>query len=217
MIIRSMLLLALGLWLASAAVAGPARFYKWVDEQGRVHYSDIIPPAAAGQEREVKSPSGQTVQTIEPPPTRQQLEATQRAHDKAMQAERRRRAQEEYDQTLLLTFSSVQEIKTARDNRLRAVTAQVELIRQRLDKLRARLREQRRKAVHIERTGHGDSTPVYAKITQLQQHIDDNDTFIERKLEEQQQIRHEFARDMARYRELMAARVHQAHDPLGKP
>lgn len=217
MITRSMPLLMFGLWLASAVAAGPARFYKWVDEQGRVHYSDTVPPAAAGQERQVKSASGQTVQTIEPPPTRQQLEAKQRAHDKATQAEHRRRAQEEYDRTLLLTFSSAQEIKTARDDRLRAVTAQIELIQQRLDKLQARLREQQRKAVHIERTGQGDPTPVYEEIKQLQQHIDDNGTFIERKLGEQQRIRQEFARDMARYRELMAAREHQAHDPLNKP
>jgi hypothetical protein len=217
MIIRSMSLLVFGLWLANAAAAGPPRFYKWVDEQGQVHYSDTVPPAASGQERQVKSASGQTVQTIEPPPTRQQLEARQRAPDKATQAEHRRHAQEEYDRTLLLTFSSVQEIKTARDDRLRAVTAQIELIRQRLDKLQTRLREQRRKAVHIERTGQGDPTPVYAEIKQLQQHIDDNGTFIERKLGEQQRIRQEFARDMARYRELMAAREHQAHDPLNKP
>ncbi|EAR20839.1 DUF4124 domain-containing protein [Nitrococcus mobilis] len=218
MIIRGMLLLVFGLWLASAAAAGPVRFYKWVDAQGRVHYSDTVPPAAAGQQREVKSSSGQTLQTIEPPPTRQQLEAEQRAHEMARQAERRRRVQEEYDKTLLLTFSSVQEIKAARDDRLQAITAQIKLIQERLDKLERRLQVQRRRAVRIERTGQRDPTPVYAEILQLQRHIDENDVFIERKLQERERIRQEFARDLARYRELMAAEGRrEAPERLDKP
>lgn len=207
MIIRGMSLLMFGLWLASATAASPARFYKWVDAQGQVHYSDTIPPAAAGQEHEVKSANGQTIQTIAPPPTRQQLEARQQARDTALQAERRRHEQEEYDRTLLLTFSSLQEIKTARDDRLQALTAQIELIRQRLGELRPRLQELQRKAAYFERTGQGDPKPIYAEIAQLQRHIDDNGTFIERKLKEQQRIRQEFAHDIARYRELMAARA----------
>lgn len=210
-------LLMLGLWLASAAAGDSARFYKWVDEQGRVHYSDTVPPAAAGQQREVKSPSGQTVQTIEPPPTNQELAAEERARQAAVLAERRRRAQEEYDRTLLLTFSSVQEIKAARDDRLRVITAQIKLIQERIDQLEARLQAQRHKAVHIERTGQDDPAPVYAEIAQLQRHIDANDAFIEHKLRERQRIQREFARDIVRYRELMAAGTHNAHEQLEKP
>ncbi|MCO6439532.1 MAG: DUF4124 domain-containing protein [Nitrococcus mobilis] len=218
MIIRGVPLLMLGLWLASTAAAGPAQFYKWVDEQGRVHYSDTVPPAAAGQQRELKSSSGQTVRTIEPPPTRQQLEAEQRAREMARQAERQRRAQEKYDKTLLLTFSSAQEIKAARDDRLRAITAQIKLAQERLDKLETRLQAQRRKAVRIERTGERDPTPIYAELVELQRHIDANDAFIERKLQERERIRQEFARDLARYRELMAAQgKHKAPERLGKP
>ncbi|MDN5848519.1 MAG: DUF4124 domain-containing protein [Nitrococcus sp.] len=204
MIIRSALLFMLGFCLASAAAAG-GQFYKWVDAQGRVHYSDAVPPQAAGQQREVKSQSGQTLQTIAPPPTRQQLAAKRRAHEAALQAEQHLRAQKEYDRTLLLTFSSVQEMKTARDERLRAITAQMKLTQERTDKLQARLQAQRRKALHIERTGASDPTPVYAEIAQLQRHIDANGIFIERQLQEQERIRRQFARDMARYRELMAA------------
>ncbi|MDN5870490.1 MAG: DUF4124 domain-containing protein [Nitrococcus sp.] len=205
MIIRSALLFMLGFCLVSAAIAG-GQFYKWVDEQGRVHYSDSVPPRAAGQQREVKSQSGQTVQIVEAPPTRRQLAAKRRAHEAALQAEQRRRAQEEYDRTLLLTFSSVQEMQTARDERLRAIAAQMKLTQERNDKLQARLQAQRRKALHIERTGARDPTPVYSEIAQLQRLIDANGTFIKRQLQQQQHIRRQFARDMARYRELMAAR-----------
>ena len=206
MIIRSVPLLILGLWLSSPA--GAVQFYKWVDEQGRVHYSDAVPPDAAGQQRELKSPSGETVQTIEPPPTREQLEAKQRAHETAERAERRRRAQAEYDRTLLLTFSSAQEIMAAREDRLRALSAQIELSRKRLDKLQARLQAQRRIAVRIERTGRGDPAPVYAEIAQLQEYIDDNEAFIARKRGEREQTREEFARHLSRYRELMPEKAH---------
>ncbi len=217
-VIRGVPLLMLGLWLASAATAGSAQLYKWVDEQGRVHYSDTVPPAAASQQRELKSSSGQTVRTIKPPPTRQQLETEQRAYEMARKAERQRHAQEKYDKTLLLTFSSAQEIKAARDERLRAITAQIQLIQERLDKLESRLQTQRRKAVHIERTGEHDPTPVYAKLVELQRHIDENNAFIERKRQERERTRQEFARDLARYRELMAVEgTHTAPEQIDNP
>ena len=215
MIKRGVPLLIIGLWLSSSA--GAAQFYKWVDEQGRVHYSDAVPPDAAGQQREVKSSSGETVQTIEPPPTREQLDAKQREHETAQRAERRRRAQSEYDRTLLLTFSSAQEIRAAREDRLRAISAQIELSRKRLEKLQSRLQVQRRKAVRIERTGRGDPTTVYAQIAQLQGHIDENEAFIERKRAEQEQTRQDFDRHLSRYRELMAAREDKAHEQHKNP
>lgn len=218
MMIRSALLFMLGFCLVSAAAAGGTpQFYKWVDEHGRVHYSDAVPPQAAGQQREVKSQSGQTVQVIEPPPTLEQLAAKRRAHEAAVQAAQRRRAQEEYDRALLLTFSSVQEMITARDERLRAISAQMKLTQGRLEELQARLQTQRRKALRIERTGASDPTPVYAEIAQLQRHIDANGTFIERQLQEEQRVRRRFAHDMTRYRELMAARAQKGHERLNNP
>lgn len=218
MIIRSISLLLFGLWLGSSVMAaGPTRFYKWVDKQGQVHYSDTVPPDAAGQQREVKSQSGQTVQTVEPPPTRQELEARKRAQKAASEAEHRREAQARHDQMLLLTFSSVQEIKDARDDRLRAIASQIELNQERLGKLQTQLEQQQQMAARIERTGKGDPKYVYATITSLQTLIDENRRFIESKRSEQQQIRRDFARDITRYRELMAAGMQSAPDQTGKP
>lgn len=207
MSVRWVPLLMLSLWLVGT-VAGEAsaRLYKWVDEQGQVHYSDTVPPQAADQRRKIKTPSGRTIQTIEPPPTREELAA-----------KRRRRAQAERDRRLLLTYSSIQDIKTTRDSRLQAITAQIRLTQSRLNELRVRLHTQQRKAVHIELTGKSDPTPVYTKIKKLKQLIEMNNQFLKRELQKRQRIRQEFARAIERYRELMAAHARKAHQPFDTP
>ena len=46
--------------LASFSVAASAELYRWVDENGRVHYSDTPPPPNAKVEKETKKPQRPT-------------------------------------------------------------------------------------------------------------------------------------------------------------
>src|SRR5215469_2428889 len=67
-------------WLAALALAGAAlaaapqpqsssksgkTTYRWVDDQGIVHYGDQIPPQYAGKDREVINPEGVPVKNID--------------------------------------------------------------------------------------------------------------------------------------------------------
>ncbi|MGD8430907.1 MAG: DUF4124 domain-containing protein [Ectothiorhodospiraceae bacterium] len=202
-------------WLAvtvlAVLVVGPVKagkLYKWVDDQGNVHYSDTVPPdeAKKRRKREVKSDTGQTVETIEPPPTREELQARERARKKAEEERRRQEAvrarQQERDQALLMTYQSVADMERARDDRLAAMESQITLIQSRIDKLETQLAKQRKQAARMERSGRGDPGPVYAQIRQLRGNIEDNRRFIEEKRQAQQRLREEFDQDIKRFREL---------------
>ena len=105
--------------LAAMALPGRADTYRWVDEQGRVHYGDVIPgkDAALGsveldKQGRVKKENPRTRLTPEEQ-RRQELEQqrTQTARQKA-DAERRR------DKALLSTYVSEGEIDLTRDRAL---------------------------------------------------------------------------------------------------
>lgn len=192
------------LWSGDAG----ARIYKWVDEQGAVHYSDSVSPEEADERRrrEIKSDSGRTVEVLEPSPTHEEIEA--RA---AAEAERRRAAdaaarRAEQDRLLLKAFANVEDIEAARDDRLQAVEGQIDLVRARIDKLQMRLTALRADAARMERSGRGDPAPVYAEIAAVRQRIAGHRIYINGQRAEQERIRGEFARDIRRFRELAAER-----------
>lgn len=198
-----MVLAALLLW----PEPGPARMYKWVDDEGNVHYSDTRPPEEVRQRREweVKSDSGVTVDRIEPPPTLEQMEALERQRRAEAARDRAAAEQAERDRNLLMTFQSVAEIEAARAERLEAIEGQIALTRGRIETLQARLERHRNEAARLERSGGGDPAAVYAEIEDLRERIALNRGFIERQRDEQARIRKEFARDITRFRELTRA------------
>jgi len=52
------LLAALGLVALLFAAAASAQMYRWVDKDGKVHYTDTPPPAAAGKSAQLRSGGG---------------------------------------------------------------------------------------------------------------------------------------------------------------
>lgn len=203
-ILKLVMAVALAGVLGVPPVDAQSRLYKWVDDDGNVHYSDSVPPEEARQrrEREVKSESGTTRDVIQPPPTREELSAREQARLEAERAERLRREQAQADRNLLLTFDSVEHMERARDGRLTALDGQVGLLRQRLRTQEERLERARREAARQERVEGGDPEPYYRRIEQLEQRRAQSERAISDKHAEKDAIRAEFARDIKRFRNL---------------
>ena len=193
---------ALVLALASAAAPVQAKLYKWVDENGNVHYSDTVPPEHARQGREVKSRSGQTVEEVPPPPTEEELER-QRREQARREAEREREAERrERDRVLLMSYSSVEQIERTRDQRLDTLESRINITESRLEKLRGDLERERERAAAAERSGRGDPAQIHQRVEEIVDRIERNEAVIEDTRREMDQIREQFAAEIERYREL---------------
>lgn len=201
------LLFLIALFAAFSAASG-SKLYKWTDAQGRVHYSDKIPPDAAAREREIKSSQGMTLERVEAAKSREQLEAERRQRE---QEEARRQAEEEAarkqahaDRTLLLTFSSTKEIERARDDRIAAIDGQITLTRSRIETLQNQLEKTRQQAATAERTGRGTPQELHNRARDIERQISEAETFIATRQRERAAIIERFEADLARYKELKA-------------
>jgi hypothetical protein len=101
--------------LAVAVVPAQAGMYKWVDAQGKVHYTDTPPPESAGQGSSEVRKSGTVVKRAESTEEKQKrLAAEAEAKErKKVEAEQARK-----DRALLATYTTEQEIDLARDRAL---------------------------------------------------------------------------------------------------
>jgi hypothetical protein len=125
-----------------AGAAETERVYKWVDEDGQVHYGDSIPPEFSDLPKQVLNDHGVTVDHLEGRKTPEQVAAEARARELALQKELQNRA----DQALLQTYLSVDEIVMHRDRRIELFQAQSRVTELYLRNLERRLTKLKRDA-----------------------------------------------------------------------
>jgi hypothetical protein len=111
---------ALLILLASAAMAQQGEIYRWVDDEGAVHFGDSIPAEYAELPKQILNDHGITVDSLHGKKTPEELEADRVAKELAMQIELQRRA----DLALLATYLSEDEILLHRDRRVELFQAQ---------------------------------------------------------------------------------------------
>ena len=173
--------------------------YKWVDEQGVIHYGDNIPPQYAQQDRAVMNSQGVEVSHIAAALTAEQAAAEARKKSEALK-------QRQHDSFLVTTYTSVADIEALRDVRLDQLQGQraaaesyVESLRSRLGALQARaLTFQPYSAGGARRMPDDLAENLVRTVSEMRQQAG----ALAAKGDEEKTLRAQFDADIQRYREL---------------
>lgn len=108
--------------VAVSALAAAAGMYKWVDEQGVVHYSDQVPPAKGAT---VLDKEGRQVKKIEPPlsPEQQKAQAEEEERQRALAKAKDDQARK--DKALMASYTNEGEIDIAKARSISTIEAQI--------------------------------------------------------------------------------------------
>jgi hypothetical protein len=187
-----------------AAVAGETeRVYRWVDENGQVHYGDSIPPEYSDLPKQVLNEHAVTVDHLEGRKTAEQLAAEQKAKDLAVQKELQLRA----DKALLATYLSVEEIVMHRDRRIELFQAQSRVTELYLRNLERRLTKLKREAARYRPYSEDPDAPLIsedlvADINETQATIGRHQENLLKFREEERQMVARFEGDISRFKSL---------------
>ena len=196
--------------LATAAVAAPTQHssssaqkgiaYRWVDEQGVVHYGDNIPPQYASQDRAILNAQGVEVGHLDAQKTPEQEAVATRARDALMK-------QRQHDAFLVSTYTSVKDIEGLRDARLDQLLGQRTAAEQYLESLRVRLTTLQSRAVNY-RPYATDAKrmpdDLAENLVRTVNEVRVQSTALAAKSAEETALRAQFQADIERYRELHA-------------
>jgi hypothetical protein len=119
--------------------AGAEQFYRWVDQDGVVHYGDRIPPEYAKNERQVINDRGVTIDLLAAEKSEEELVAERQQIALAEQEQYEIKAARERDSVLLSTYLTVIEIETLRDSRIELIKGQIQITEINLQNLRQKL------------------------------------------------------------------------------
>jgi hypothetical protein len=179
--------------------------YKWVDEQGVVHYGDNVPPQYAQQDRTVLNREGVAVAHVDAALTPEQAAAAARKKAEALK-------QRQHDSFLVSTYTSVADIEALRDVRLEQLHGQRAATEQYIESLRSRLGALQARALsfapYSERAdARRMPDDVAENLVRTVDEMRQQSNALGAKSEEEKTLRAQFDSDIARYREL-----HTIHD-----
>jgi hypothetical protein len=203
-----MALAAAALLAAGGALAAPApktqsthtAMYRWVDDQGVVHYGDQIPPEYANKDRELMNAQGVPVKHFD----------AQKSPEQAAAAARDRAAvikQKQHDSFLITTYTSVKDIEALRDARLEQLKTQRNAAQQYIESLRSRLGTLQSRAVtYRPYSASAGARPLPDDLAEDLVHtVNEMHTqtgALASQTEEEAKLRSQFQADIDRYREL---------------
>lgn len=188
--------------LAAVPVADAQKLYRWTDKDGKVHYTDQLPPEAARDAREELNSQGVVVDRTERALTPE--EQAVRDAENAERAEEQRIADEKAKMDAVLVGSYPSE-----DDLQRAYKERFDLIEQSVESARVSIRNQEKgladllaHAADLERNGKPVGQTVVDSIARARAQVAEQRGYLVRREAENTALRAEYDALLARYREL---------------
>ena len=191
-------------WGAACRAEAPAA-YKWVDDQGVVHYGDSIPPQYAQKESTLLNKQGVPIGHNEATKTPAELALT-------ADAEQRMARQKQHDGFLLATYTSVKDIEQLRDERLLQIKGQRVAAEQYVASLGERLtalqtRAQNFKPYSTRPDAHRMPDDLAEQMVHTLNDIRAQKAALNTSQQEEAKTQAQFQTDIDRYKELRAAQA----------
>lgn len=198
-------LLALVL-VSSISLDANAGIKCWTNKEGVRECGNAVPAEFAQQGHTRFNAQGVAVGHQERAKSHSEFAEEGRIKKQKAEVDRKRQEAEKADRVLLDTFSSEDDLVFAREGKVSAIEAQIQLTESHIEKINANLDRMIAIAADLERRGQKPSEQAMADIEKVRAQVAENRSFIETKRTEQESVRQQYATDIERFRKLSGIR-----------
>ena len=150
--------------LLTSSFAAQAKMYKWVDEEGQMHFGDKIPPRYQVKAHDELNSSGVVTQHRKAAKT-----VEEKAEEYRLERERKKVALElkkkqQRDRVLLDTYTTERDLIVARDSRIEAIDSQINLAKTIIDDSNKKLESLEKKITQVKASNREVPPDLYKKI-----------------------------------------------------
>lgn len=191
----------IGLVLLSQAFQAYA-VIKCKDKDGNWHFGDTLPPECAQEGYQELNEQGMVIEETEAAKTDSEIAEEKRQAAIEAKKEKEEEEQARQDKILLDTYTNVDDINMARDDKLSALETSISLAEKRNEKLQSDMDKLIAQAAAAEREGKSPPETLENDIEKLKKHINNNNDFISQKRKEQEAVKTEAENNISRFKEL---------------
>jgi hypothetical protein len=195
---------------AAGSQSMAATLYKWVDENGSVHYGNSLPPEQSKKSHQQLNSRGMVLSTTDaaksPEELAEETEKQRKLEEQQAEEARLKSIQDDKDRVLLLTFSNEEELELVRDNRIEVINSVIRLIESSIGSTQSKL-DKLAQTAEQNYTSKGKKVPggMAQKIEHFERKIASRKDQLEAKIAERERIRGKYELDLERFRLLKSA------------
>lgn len=175
------------------------KMYRWVDESGKVFFSDQVPPDQVQHKRETLNEKARVLDVVEKAKTREELAHQKRLDILRKEQEKLITKQAADDKVLLATYRSVDELNRAIENKLALMDGERNMLEGNIERYETQLSQQQLQAANYERNGQKVPEKLMTDIRLIREQIVRSSQEITRHEVKRLEIEKGFQVDVARF------------------
>lgn len=181
-----------------------AKMYKWLDENGQMHFGDRIPAKYQVKKHEELNERGMTMKHQEAAKTAEQKEEEKRLEKKQKHAEFLAQKERKRDRVLLDTYTTERDLIVARDSRLEAVGSQIQLAESIIKDSNAKIETMEQQVARVKASNRDVPPKLFKRIENEKQQVEVQSKVMEKHKERRDDIATQFNGYIERFNTLKA-------------
>ena len=157
--------------LLSCAFSAQAKMYKWVDENGQMHFGDKIPQKYLAKEHDELNERGMKVKHKAAEKNAKEKAQEQRLEQERKKAEIEEQKKKKLDRVLLDAYDTEDDLVAARDSRLDAVATQIQLSEAFIGESNKKIKSIEDRVAEIKVSGREVPDNLYASLENEKQQV----------------------------------------------
>lgn len=165
---KTLLLLILSILVVLPA---QAKMYKWVDDDGNVHYGDKVPTKYLHKERRELSEQGTLIKKVDRAATEEEKEQKRLEEQARAEKAEQERVERAKDRVLLDTYTTERDLVAAKDARVEAVGSQIQLSETIIADAQRKLDETAKRVAQVKASGREVPQHMYDKMAREEKQL----------------------------------------------
>jgi len=190
--------------LLSCSFATQAKMYKWVDENGQMHFGDKIPVQYQVKAHDEINESGAVINHREAAKTIEQKATAARAERERKRLALIEKKKQQRDRVLLDTYTTERDLLVARDSRLDAVGSQIQLAESIIDDSNNKIESMEKQVISIEESKRAVPDSLYKRIENEKHQVEVQTKVMKKNIVRRDEIATQFNGYIVRFQELKA-------------
>lgn len=201
---KNTLLISTIILIITSNPAFAGKLYKWVDENGKIFFSDKVPPEESRREREELNEKGRTIVVKEAAKTPEQIQQLKKIADLQNKQTKILETQLALDSALLKTYSSEEDIDALTKSKVDMIDSHIAITLEQSETLKKQLILHQKEAANFERSGKKIPERNLANIESAKKQYDNNRQKIATFKLQKQLLKKQLIKDKLRLNELKA-------------
>ncbi len=182
------------------------KYYRVINDRGAIELKSAITPAEAKRGYAIVGLGGNVIKEVPAELSDEEYAVLSEGLKQRELAAKRKKEQRDYNESLLLRYSTVEDLESERKRKLAEFDVRVSILRSNMMSMKDQVERQQTRAANIERAGREVPTVIKNNISELEQKLAEAESSLNSMHFEKDSVKERYEQDINQFSTLMQRR-----------